>query len=155
MVDDRQADAGDRRTGGDRFRIDGIDHVELHVPDPRAAARWYREVLGLRVREEYDWFERGVGPLMIAGADGTTKLALFEGDPGPTGERDGFERVAFGTDGPGFLSFVDRVADRDDVGVDRGSVVDHDLSFSAYFTDPHGYRFEVTTEDYGYVAERR
>jgi catechol 2,3-dioxygenase-like lactoylglutathione lyase family enzyme len=29
------------------FRVDGIDHVELSVPDRYDAAEWYNEVLGL------------------------------------------------------------------------------------------------------------
>lgn len=139
----------------DGFRVDGIDHVELHVPDPHGAARWYREVLGLEVREEYDWFERGVGPLVVSGSEGTTKLALFEGDPGSTDLNDGFGRVAFRVEGPDFLALVDRLAAREDVNLDVDGVVDHDVCFSAYFSDPWGYRYEVTTEEYAFVARRR
>ena len=69
-----------------RFRVSQIDHVELFVPDRDEAAKWYEEVLGLTVLRGYeDWAKDPHGPLMISSDDGSTKLALFEGDPrGPT-----------------------------------------------------------------------
>jgi hypothetical protein len=36
--------------------------------------------------------------------------------------------------------------------VSAADVVDHDLSFSVYFTDPYGNRLELTTYDHGAVA---
>lgn len=147
---------GSRRasgTGDGAFRVDGIDHVELVVPDPGAAARWYGEVLGLEPLAAYESWADGDGPLVVSSDGGETMLALFGGDPDASGEITGFHRVAFGTDAAGFLTFVDRLGGRDDVDVDgRAAVVDHDLSFSVYFADPWGYPFEVTTYDYDAVA---
>ncbi len=134
----------------DTSGIDGIDHVELVVPDRYEAAEWYERILGLSVCEGLEfWAEEG-GPLVMSNDGGTTKLALFEGDPrtAPTPRR-----VAFRADGAGFLRFLDRLADFELEGADGGRVarsdaVDHDASFSIYFHDPYGTPFEVTTYDY-------
>lgn len=133
----------------DDFRVDGIDHVALTVPDRYEAAQWYSDVLGLDVLEEYEmWADRG-GPLVVSSDGGRTMLALFDGSSGEPGPR----HLAFRTDGTGFIDFVDRLDGIDDVdAAGREDVVDHDLSFSVYFSDPYGHRFEVTTYDYDHVA---
>ena len=138
---------------GSDLRVDGIDHVELVVPDPGEAAAWYGDALGLTVCEEYEQWAAEAGPLMISSDGGATKLALFEGDPETDGEPTGYARVAYRTDADGFLTFVDGDVPRVE-GADRADIVDHDLSFSVYFEDPYGHRCEVTTYEYERVAER-
>jgi catechol 2,3-dioxygenase-like lactoylglutathione lyase family enzyme len=133
---------------------DGIDHVELVVPDPAEAAGWYGDALGLTPVEGFDDWAEGAGPLLISSDGGATNLALFEGEP-RTGEPTGFTRVAFRVDGSGFLRFVDGFDDLPGVeSAGRADVVDHDLSVSVYFTDPYGHRLEVTTYEHEYVVER-
>lgn len=130
--------------------VEGIDHVELVVADRYEAAQWYEQTLGLSVCQAYGfWAEEG-GPLMISSDGGSTKLALFEGDPrtAPTPRR-----VAFRVDGVEFLRFLDHLANLHLMGADgrcvtRSDVVDHDVSFSIYFCDPYGTPLEVTTYDY-------
>ncbi len=66
-------------------------------------------------------------------------------------------RVAFGTDTAGFHSFLERLGtlgltDRDGDPISADDVVDHDLSYSLYFTDPDGNPLELTTNDHGAVA---
>jgi len=52
-----------------------IDHVEMFVPDRRAAAKWYAGVLGLEVLEGYErWAEDPGGPLMISSDGGSTNF---------------------------------------------------------------------------------
>lgn len=133
----------------DDFRVDGIDHVALTVPDRHEAAEWYGDVLGLDSLDEYEmWADRG-GPLVVSSDGGRTMLALFDGESGDSGPR----HLAFRTDGAGFIEFLDRLGDLADVDAEgREDVVDHDLSFSVYFQDPYGHRFEVTTYDYDHVA---
>lgn len=137
--------------------LTGVDHVELYVTDTDEAASWYRDVLGITPAPAFDeWHRTGSGPLMLA-VDETTKLALFEREAARRGEGVSPHRVAFGTDGEGFLAFLDRVesldlTDIDGESVSAADVVDHDLSYSLYFTDPDGNRLELTTNDHEVVT---
>ena len=144
------------------FQVRGIDHVELFVPDRRAAAEWYRRVLGFEILRDFEfWSEDAGGPLMISPDGGRTKLALFEGPPaGRAREEVGIRRIAFATDGAGFLTFLKRL---DSIELDdaRGGritadrVVDHDAAFSIYFVDPWGTPLELTTYDVDAVRNAR
>ncbi|HEX9749679.1 MAG TPA: VOC family protein [candidate division Zixibacteria bacterium] len=141
------------------FRVSQIDHVELFVPERRAAAAWYERTLGLRIVAEYEfWADDPGGPLMISTADGQTKLALFVGEPQGQHESTGHRRVAFRVSGEYFLRFLDHiranpVCDRRGEKLTWLSRVDHSKSWSVYFCDPWGNRYEVTTYDYDTVRE--
>lgn len=140
------------------FRVAQIDHVELFVPDRRAAADWYAEVLGLAPLPGAEkWAADPGGPLMISPDGGRTKLALFQGEPQGNRPTAGFHRVAFRVSGPDFLTFLGRA---EQLGLREGQVpvrvMDHETAFSAYFADPYGHRLEVTTYDHeGVRAARR
>jgi catechol 2,3-dioxygenase-like lactoylglutathione lyase family enzyme len=140
------------------FSAGQIDHVELFVPDRYEAAHWYRRALGLEImRNLEDWAAADGGPLMISGDGGNSMLALFEGQPRGSRETAGHHRVAFRVDGPTFLSFLERlkrfpVFDEEGRESSSARVVDHDRAYSAYFCDPYGNRYEVTTYDYEEVA---
>ena len=133
--------------------VEGIDHVELSVPDRFAAAVWYERALGLAIVPEFrDWAADPRGPLMIAAGDGT-KLALFEGEPPAGRGAPGFRRVAFRTSGTGFLTFLEELPAKGlAVESPHDPVVDHDRAYSIYFTDPWGHLLEVTTYAYGEVT---
>lgn len=142
----------------DRFSIQGIDHVELFVPDRYEAADWYRRILGLGVVTGLeDWAAEG-GPLMISSDGGETMLALFMGEPRGHRETAGHHRVAFRVDGKSFLGFLQRLAQLpvfDEEGNEfSGWLVDHDKAHSVYFCDPYGHRYEVTTYDYEEVTSK-
>jgi catechol 2,3-dioxygenase-like lactoylglutathione lyase family enzyme len=145
----------------DGFSVGPIDHVELFVPDRYEAADWYRRTLGLEiVRDLEDWATTEGGPLIISGDGGDTMLALFEGQPRGSRETAGHHRVAFRVDASTFLRFLERLKQFpvfDEEGHESASVrvVDHDRSYSAYFCDPYGNRYEVTTYDYEKVAKHR
>jgi len=145
-----ETEAGHR----DGVRVGPIDHVELFVPDRQEAASWYQRALGLDVVEECrHWSENPSGPLMISSDGGTTKLALFTGQPHGARETAGFHRVAFSLDARGFLAFLERLAalelkDHQNRPVHADAVVDHQQAYSIYFADPYGHRLEVTTYDY-------
>jgi catechol 2,3-dioxygenase-like lactoylglutathione lyase family enzyme len=136
------------------FRVSQIDHVEVFVPDLREAAAWYRRVLGLEVMAEYEgWAAAPGGPLMISSDRGSTKLALFEGQPQASRPTAGFHRVAFRVDADGFLEFLRRLDELNlksakGEPVTQDSVVDHQQAYSVYFSDPYGHHLEVTTYDY-------
>lgn len=139
------------------FKVLQIDHVELFVPERYEAARWYEHVLGLQIVPECEpWAVEG-GPLMISSDEGSTKLALFEGQPAPSSHTSAFRRVAFRVTGNGFAEFLGRLPElsltdsrRQPVSAD--SVVDHRQAYSIYFDDPYGHQLEVTTYDYDQVS---
>lgn len=133
---------------------DGIDHVELTVPDRYDAATWYHDTLGFDIVDHLeDWAENPNNPLMISPDDGDTMLALFEGTPTAPGDGS-YSRVAIRTAGAEFISFLDHADDIPDIEISGPDhVVDHDRSYSLYFTDPYGHPLEVTTYDYEFVTD--
>ncbi|PSP33802.1 hypothetical protein BRC63_09800 [Halobacteriales archaeon QH_10_70_21] len=137
----------------DGVRVDGIDHVELAVPDRYEAAEWYGDVLGFEIVDEFeDWAELGAYPLMISSDGGDTTLALFRGTP--SDGRGGFRRVAFRTAGEEFLAFLDRLDSVPAVDATGArNVSDFGSAYSVFFSDPHGYPLEVTTYDYDVVSD--
>jgi len=135
-------------------RVGPIDHVEVFVPNRHEAAQWYQEVLGFDAVRGYEgWALNPRGPLMISSDDGTTKLALFEGEPQGTHPRTGPYLVAFRVDSDTFLAFLDRlsqlgISNHDGALITRESAVDHGSAWSVYFSDPYGNRLEITTYDF-------
>ena len=102
------------------------------------------------------WAVEG-GPLMISSDGGSTKLALFTGQPVPGGSKAAFHRVAFRVTGGGFVEFLRRLPElrlTNSTGqpVATDSVVDHQQAYSIYFDDPWGHLLEVTTYDYDETA---
>jgi catechol 2,3-dioxygenase-like lactoylglutathione lyase family enzyme len=126
------------------FKVLQIDHVELFVPDRYDAAQWYERVLGLQIVPECEPWAVGGGPLMISSDGGSTKLALFEGQPAASGPTAAFRRVAFRVTATGFAEFLRENPDL----VTKGTVVDHQQAYSIYFNDPYGHQLEVTTYEY-------
>ena len=139
------------------FRVAQIDHVELYVPDRHEAAGWYEYVLGLTVMPEYeDWAQDAGGPLMISSDNGSTKLALFVGDPHGS-DTAGFQLVTFRVSGADFIAFLRRlwdipVLDAKGHQLTPAAAVDHDKAYSIYFSDPYGHQLEITTYDYELTA---
>ena len=128
-----------------RFSVRQIDHVELYVPDRATAADWYEHVLGLkRLTKTAAWADDPHGPLMISPDGGRTMVALFTGPPQGSAEPIGLCRLAFRVDGAGFLEFIAST---------EVEVKDHEVAFSAYFTDPWGNPLEVTTYDHQPVRQ--
>ena len=137
-----------------------IDHVEVFVPDRHAAADWYERTLGLCVVPEYQhWATNPNGPLMISSDGGSTKLALFAGQPQAGQTITGWVLVAFRVDSIGFMEFIERLQDlriTDSSGraVTCESVSNHKQSYSVYFCDPYGNGLELTTYEYESTRKR-
>lgn len=136
------------------MRVQRIDHVHVEVPDREVAAKWYGRILGLEpVKHLAEWAEHPQGPLILATPDGLPVLSLFARASKPV-SRD--TTIAFRVIGLDFLKFLDRLKEteisRDDgVRLTRADVVDHDLAWSIYFTDPWDNRFEITSYDYAAI----
>ena len=137
------------------MQVEQIDHVHIEVADRDVAATWYSRVLGLVRHEPFaPWSEDPMGPLILAMTTGIPTLSLFAREA-RTPSRD--TTIAFRVSGEAFLEFLaelDGLALRHVSGkvLTRQDVVDHDFSWSIYFTDPDQNRLEVTTYDYGIVA---
>ena len=140
------------------FAVNHIDHVELFVPDQWQAAEWFEQTLGLRpLKRSHKWVSEG-GPLMVSSDNGTTMLALFVGEPRGQRPTAGHHRVAFRVNGEGFFHFLEHIRENpvyDEAGESATTLepVDHTSSFSVYFCDPYGNRFEVTTYDAPHVRQ--
>ena len=94
---------------------------------------------------------------MISSDGGSTKLALFEGQPALSAQTAAFRRVAFRVKAGGFAEFLRRLPDlalkdSHQRPVTPESVVDHQQAYSIYFDDPWGHLLEVTTYDYDEAA---
>ena len=134
-----------------------LDHVHVFVSDRARAATWYRDVLGLAVVVEHAHWAVDGGPLTVSGDGGKSGVALFEGEA-PAG-REQRRVVALRVAGEDFLDFVRGIEslaliDRNGAAVTSKDVVDHDESFSIYFSDPWGNPFEITTYDAELVRAR-
>ena len=127
--------------------LQGIDHIHVYVPDRPQAEEWYREVLGFeRVAALENWAAGG-GPLTIQDADGSVHLAMFEREMPHN-----HATIAFKVDGKGLLSWQHHLSDVLDATID---LVDHDSSWSIYFSDPYGNPFEITSYEYEWISEQR
>lgn len=125
------------------FNLAHIDHVALTVADLERSRQWYQEVLGLEHLYPGEW--DGV-PLMLG--VGGTALALFPASvaqPQPPVGSDtiAMRHLAFRADRANFEQAQAELRQR---GIDF-SFEDHTLSHSIYFSDPDGYRLEITTYD--------
>ena len=138
------------------MKVSRIDHVHLEVADRNSAAKWYELVLGLTRHSALEsWADDPMGPLILEGGDGHPALSLFTRDEKEV-SRD--TTVAFRVSGEEFLAFrndIEHLNLKNNSGklVTKADVVDHELSWSIYFLDPDGNRLEVTTYDYGIVAD--
>ena len=143
-----------------KFRVQRLDHVEVFVPNRYEAADWYSRVLGLEILPQFEhWAKSADGPLMIACADGTGKMALFDGEPRGTHPDSGHRRVAFAVSAADFVDFLNRteptsIHHEDGKPIQQPKPVDHGQSWSTYFCDPWGNRYEITSYDYEEVATR-
>jgi NAD(P)-dependent dehydrogenase (short-subunit alcohol dehydrogenase family)/catechol 2,3-dioxygenase-like lactoylglutathione lyase family enzyme len=122
----------------------GVDHLHVYVQDRAAAERWYADVLGLhRVESLAGWAADG-GPLTLADAAARVHLALFERPPQPNRAT-----IALGADADAFIAWRARLARR--LGA-APEAVDHELSWSIYFSDPDGNPYEITCYQHDTVA---
>lgn len=119
------------------FIAQRIDHVEVFVRDLDAAARWYRDVLGLEVIHRWE-------PEPIFLGRGGTALALFRAEGGAAQEPKAslrWHRVAWRTDREGFEEAQAHLKSHN---IPFRGPVDHEIAMSIYFDDPDGNPLEIT-----------
>ena len=126
--------------------LDRIDHVHVYVADREASERWYESVLGfIRIPELAFWSPEG-GPLTIGNPSGSVHIALFERPAEKCRST-----VAFGASATEFLTWItylQKVLDR------PMQAVDHEVSWSLYFSDPDANPFEITSYEYAALASQ-
>jgi catechol 2,3-dioxygenase-like lactoylglutathione lyase family enzyme len=126
------------------FKLEGIDHVALAVPDIEQSAAWFIDVLGFE--QLYPGMWNGI-PVFIG--KGTTAIALF---PRRTREpsaspRQGYAdetdmlHLAMRADRENFLAVQEELKSR---GI-TFEFSDHEISHSIYFRNPDGLQLEITT----------
>lgn len=125
--------------------LNGIDHIHVYVEDRTQAVIWYENVLGFTPVEALKSWAVDGGPLTIGNAGGTVHLALFEKP-----DHDEGATIAFSTGGNALLAWKTHLESK---GIYL-TVSDHDLSYSLYFQDPDGNKYEITTYDHDLVRAR-
>ena len=136
------------------FKMGSLDHVHIFVPDRKVAAEWYAENMGFQIVPELEvWANDPMGPLTISADSGKTGIALFERDL----QKEWLNVVAFHVSGDEFLNFLKNAVssnyfDRNGKSIRAFEPVDHEVSYSLYFSDPFGNPYELTTHDYETVV---
>lgn len=124
--------------------LERFDHIHVHVCDRAASEEWYARVMGLgRVAELEFWAPNG-GPLTIGNASGTIHLALFERPAEKCRST-----IALAVTASGLLAWRRHLAQVLGHSVE---VVDHEVSWSLYFSDPDGNPYEITSYEYDAFA---
>lgn len=119
--------------------LKGVDHIHVFVSDRAAAVVWYGAVLGMRVVAELESWAADGGPLTIGDVDGSVHLALFERPAEKCRST-----VALSVSAQGFLAWQHHL----EAVLQRPiEAVDHQLSWSLYFSDPDGNPFEITSTE--------
>ncbi|MEP7121342.1 MAG: VOC family protein [Byssovorax sp.] len=124
-------------------RFQRVDHIHIYVVDRAAAEAWYADVLGFaRIPELEFW--AGSGPLTVTDASGTVHLALFQREAQKCRSV-----VALAADAAELLAWQKHLTSALGQPIE---LVDHQVSWSLYFTDPDGNPYEITTYEHAEVA---
>ncbi len=124
--------------------LERVDHIHVFVSDRTASEQWYASVMGFtRVNSLEFWAPDG-GPLTIGNRSGTIHLALFERPAEKCRST-----IALGADAAQFLAWRAHLTK---VLARSIEPVDHQVSWSLYFTDPDGNPFEITTYEHATLA---
>jgi catechol-2,3-dioxygenase len=124
--------------------LESLDHIHIYVVNRSRSEEWYARVLGLHRAPEFESWVSERGPLTVGNSSGTVYLALFERPAEKC-----HSVVALRTTASEFLAW------RSHLSAALGhslEAVDHNLSWSLYFTDPDGNPFEITSYDYKQIA---
>jgi catechol 2,3-dioxygenase len=118
----------------------GARHVAIRVSDLEAAKRWYCDVLGMTLSDEFP----GMGIFVRFGEHYHHDLAIFQADrdaPAPARNAVGLAHIALLVDTlDAVREWYQYLRER---GVDILNSSDHGVTRSFYFNDPDGNQFEI------------
>lgn len=115
-----------------------IDHIHIHVKNRTEAEKWYRTILRFERVNSLEFWSVDGGPLMLEDESGQIHLAMFESESIQN------TIIAFKVTAQGLYSWISHL---NNLGV-CVDPVNHDISWSIYFSDPDGNPFEITTYEY-------
>ncbi len=123
-------------------RVKRIAHIVLYVRDPEASARWYGEVLGMKVsaRVSEGPYRGGV---FLSFGESDHDIALFPASgESPRGKE--FEHIGLQVDCDNDIESLRRLYGwMIQKNVKINEVLDHGVSTGIYFFDPDGHQLEV------------
>ncbi len=123
-------------------RVKRVAHIVLYVRDPEASARWYGEVLGMKVSARVPDGPYKGGIFMSFG-EYDHDIALFPtSEDSPRGKE--FEHVGLQVDCDNDVDSLRRLYGwMLQKKVKIHEVLDHGISTGIYFFDPDGHQLEV------------
>ena len=124
--------------------LQGFDHIHVYVSNRAAAEEWYARVMGFHRDAKFEPWTTGGVPLTIGNESGTVHLALFER---PVEKCRSV--IALNATASDFLAWRAHLTSEFGRTMEA---VDHDLSWSLYFTDQDGNPFEITSYEYRQLA---
>ncbi|MBC7880377.1 MAG: VOC family protein [Anaerolineae bacterium] len=126
--------------------LNAVDHVHVYVANRESATKWYEDVLGLCEVSELKFWSVGGGPLTISNISGTIHLALFERPAEKC-----HSTIALGASANEFLAWRNHLSR---VFGHEIELVNHEVSWSIYFSDPDGNPFEITSYEHSLILSQ-
>ena len=127
--------------------LERFDHIHVFVSDRAVSEQWYASVMGFSRVDELEFWARDGGPLTIGNPSGTIHLALFERPAEKCRST-----IALAADARQFVAWRAHLTK---VLARSIEPVNHQVSWSLYFTDPDGNPFEITSYDYATLASKQ
>jgi catechol 2,3-dioxygenase len=122
-------------------KVKRVAHVVLYVSDPEASARWYSDVLDMKVSARVAEGPYKDGVFMSFG-EHDHDLAFFPAPPEDRPAR--YEHIGLEVDCGGDLNKLRRLYGKMlRKGVRIHEVLNHGVSIGVYFYDPDGHQLEV------------
>lgn len=123
------------------IRVAKIAHIVLFVKDTEASAKWYSEVLNMKIVAR-----AGDGPykggVFLSFGVSDHDIALFPGDPDASKGKE-FEHIGLMMAGTSMDDLRRNYSFFRDRGVEIAEILDHGVSTGIYFYDPDGHMLEV------------
>lgn len=126
--------------------LERIDHVHVFVADRAAAQAWYARALGLQPVADLAFWAADGGPLTLADPAGALYVALFERPAQPCRST-----IALAVTAEAFVDWQQHLSALLQRDV---KAVDHEVSWSLYFSDPDGNPWELTCYEHAALAAR-